>query len=278
MTSAKLPSDKEAAQPAGKAAFASAQDARQAIRNGEWLSHTSGLAPGYAQGNIVILPQDLAADFLRFCQRNPKPCPLLAVSEPGDPLLPTLGHDVDIRSDVPRYRVWENGKLVSEVTDITKLWRSDLVTFVLGCSFSFEHALIEAGIDLRHVREGKNVAMYRTNIQTTPAGPFHGPLVVSMRPMSPANAIRAVQVTARVPAVHGAPVHIGLPEMIGISDLGKPDFGDAVDILPGELPVFWACGVTPQAVLMEAAPVFCITHAPGYMLITDLLNNDLAFA
>lgn len=278
MTSAKLPSDKEAAQPAGKAAFASAQDARQAIRNGEWLSHTSGLAPGYAQGNIVILPQDLAADFLRFCQRNPKPCPLLAVSEPGDPLLPTLGHDVDIRSDVPRYRVWENGKLVSEVTDITKLWRSDLVTFVLGCSFSFEHALIEAGIDLRHVREGKNVAMYRTNIQTTPAGPFHGPLVVSMRPMSPANAIRAVQVTARVPAVHGAPVHIGLPEMIGISDLGKPDFGDAVDILPGELPVFWACGVTPQAVLMEAAPAFCITHAPGYMLITDLLNKDLAFA
>lgn len=278
MTSAKLPSDKEAAQPAGKAAFASAQDARQAIRNGEWLSHTSGLAPGYAQGNIVILPQDLAADFLRFCQRNPKPCPLLAVSEPGDPLLPTLGHDVDIRSDVPRYRVWENGKLLSEGTDITKLWRSDLVTFVLGCSFSFEHALIEAGIDLRHVREGKNVAMYRTNIQTTPAGPFHGPLVVSMRPMSPANAIRAVQVTARVPAVHGAPVHLGLPEMIGISDLGKPDFGDAVDILPGELPVFWACGVTPQAVLMEAAPAFCITHAPGYMLITDLLNNDLAFA
>ena len=278
MTSAKLPTDKVAAQAAGKAAFASAQDARQAIRNGEWLSHTSGLAPGYAQGNIVILPQDLAADFLRFCQRNPKPCPLLAVSEPGDPLLPTLGHDVDIRSDVPRYRVWENGKLLSEVTDITKLWRSDLVTFVLGCSFSFEHALIEAGIDLRHVREGKNVAMYRTNIQTTPAGPFHGPLVVSMRPMSPANAIRAVQVTARVPAVHGAPVHIGLPEMIGITNLGKPDFGDAVEILPGELPVFWACGVTPQAVLMEAAPAFCITHAPGYMLITDLLNNDLAFA
>lgn len=278
MNRAKAPSDKEAASPAGQAAFASAGDARLAIRNGEWLSHTSGLAPGHAQGNIVILPQALAADFLRFCQRNPKPCPVLAVSEPGDPLLPTLGHDVDIRSDVPRFRVWEDGKLVSEVTDITKLWRSDLVTFVLGCSFSFEHALIEAGIDLRHVREGKNVAMYRTNIQTTPAGPFHGPLVVSMRPMSPANAIRAVQVTARVPAVHGAPVHIGLPEMIGISDLGKPDFGDAVAILPGELPVFWACGVTPQAVLMEAAPAFCITHAPGYMLITDLLNNDLAFA
>jgi uncharacterized protein YcsI (UPF0317 family) len=249
-----------------------------AIRRGTWTRHTSGLAPGYAQGNLVILPQDLAGDFVRFCQRNPKPCPLLAVSEPGDPLLPTLGKDVDIRSDVPLYRVWKQGALVGEPNDITDLWRSDLVTFVLGCSFSFEHALIEAGIKLRHVQEGKNVAMYRTSIETVPAGPFHGPMVVSMRPMSPADAIRAVQITARVPAVHGAPVHVGLPELIGISDLGKPDFGDAVDILPGELPVFWACGVTPQAVVMAAAPEFCITHAPGYMLITDLLNIDLALA
>ena len=266
------------APPPAKTSFATASEARQAIRAGHWQAHTSGLAPGYAQGNIVILPQDLAADFLRFCQRNPKPCPVLAVSEPGDPLLPTLGSDVDIRCDVPRYRVWKDGKLADEVSDISQLWRPDLVTFVLGCSFSFEHALIEAGINLRHVQQGKNVAMYKTNIQTTPAGPFHGPLVVSMRPMSPANAIRAVQVTARVPAVHGAPVHLGLPEMIGIADLSQPDFGDPVDILPGELPVFWACGVTPQAVVMEAAPAFCITHAPGYMLITDLLNNDLAFA
>jgi uncharacterized protein YcsI (UPF0317 family) len=258
--------------------FASASEARLAIRRGDWLRHTSGLAPGYAQGNIVILPQDLAADFMRFCLRNPKPCPLLAVSEPGDPLLPTLGHDVDIRSDVPLYRVWQQGRLVDEPADITALWRSDLVTFVLGCSFSFEQALIEAGVKLRHVQQGKNVAMFKTNIQTTPAGPFHGPMVVSMRPMSPADAIRAVQVTARVPAVHGAPVHLGLPELIGISDLGKPDFGDAVDVLPGELPVFWACGVTPQAVVMAVAPEFCITHAPGYMLITDLLNSDLALA
>ena len=258
--------------------FASAYEARQAIRRGEWVRHTSGLAPRNAQGNLVILPENLATDFLRFCQRNPKPCPLLAVSEPGDPFLPTLGRDVDIRSDVPLYRVWRNGKMVEDVTDIASLWRSDLVSFLLGCSFSFEHALIDAGIPLRHVAQGRNVAMYRTSIQTVPAGPFHGPMVVSMRPMTAADAIRAVQITARVPAVHGAPVHLGDPALIGIADIGKPDFGDPVDILPGELPVFWACGVTPQAVVMAAAPEFCITHAPGYMLITDLLNSDLALA
>ena len=193
-------------------------------------------------------------------------------------MLPTLGKDVDIRSDVPQYRVWKNGKLVEEPGDITHLWRPDLVSFVLGCSFSFEHALIEAGIELRHVTQSKNVAMYKTNIQTIPAGPFHGPMVVSMRPMTAANAIRAVQISARVPAVHGAPVHLGDPSLIGIADINTPDFGDAVEILPGELPVFWACGVTPQAVVMEMAPEFCITHAPGCMLITDLLNTDLATA
>lgn len=258
--------------------FGSAFEARQAIRRGDWSQHTSGLAPRNAQGNLAILPAALASDFLRFCQRNPKPCPLLAVSEPGDPMLPTLGKDVDIRTDVPKYRLWKNGKLIDELTDITSLWRDDLVSFVLGCSFSFEHALIDAGIELRHVTQGRNVAMYKTNIQTVPAGPFHGPMVVSMRPMTAANAIRAVQITARVPAVHGAPVHLGDPSLIGIADIGKPDFGDAVDILPGELPVFWACGVTPQAVVMEVAPEFCITHAPGCMLITDLLNSDLATA
>lgn len=259
-------------------AFVSAFEARQAIRRGDWVKHTSGLASRNAQGNIVILPESLAMDFLRFCQRNPKPCPLLAVSEPGDPLLPSLGKDVDIRSDVPLYRVWKQGVLVDEPSDITALWRSDLVTFVLGCSFSFEHALIEAGIELRHVTQGKNVAMYTTNIQTVPAGTFHGPMVVSMRPMTAANAIRAVQISARVPAVHGAPIHLGDPSLIGIRDINQPDFGDAVEILPGELPVFWACGVTPQSVVMAAAPEFCITHAPGCMLITDLLNSDLALA
>jgi uncharacterized protein YcsI (UPF0317 family) len=262
----------------GVKSFSSALLARQAIRRGEWARHTSGLAPRNAQANLAILPEKLASDFLRFCQRNPKPCPLLAVSEPGDPFLPTLGEDVDIRSDVPLYRVWRDGKLVEEVTDITPFWRDDLVSFLLGCSFSFEHALIDAGIELRHVTQGKNVAMYRTNIETVPAGPFHGPMVVSMRPMTAANAIRAVQLTARVPRVHGAPVHLGDPSQIGIADINKPDFGEAVDILPGELPVFWACGVTPQSVVMSMSPEFCITHAPGYMLITDLLNSDLALS
>ncbi len=263
---------------ADRPSFTSAREARQAIRAGRWRRHTSGLAPAHVQGNVVILPAAQASDFLRFCQRNPKPCPLLAVSEPGDPMLPTLGADVDIRSDVPLYRVWRDGELVGEPTDIGALWQGDLVSFVLGCSFSFEHALIEAGIELRHVRQGRNVAMYRTNIQTTPAGSFRGPLVVSMRPMKAADAIRAVQITARVPAVHGAPVHLGDPALIGIADIEHPDFGDPVDIEAGELPVFWACGVTPQAVVMAAKPTFCITHAPGYMLVTDRLNRDLPFA
>jgi uncharacterized protein YcsI (UPF0317 family) len=252
-------------------------EARQAIRSGRWSGHTSGAAPHFVQGNVVILPEALANDFLRFCQRNPKPCPLLAVSEPGDPRLPRLGADLDIRTDVPHYRVWRKGELVDEVTDIGALWRGDFVTFVIGCSFSFEQPLIDAGIPLRHIAQGRNVAMYRTNIQTVPAGPFHGPMVVSMRPMTPANAIRAVQVTARVPAVHGAPVHLGDPALIGIADLETPDFGDAVDILPGEMPVYWACGVTPQAVVMEAKPEICITHAPGAMLVTDMLDSELAF-
>lgn len=258
--------------------FASAYDARQAIRAGRWRRHTSGLTPACVQGNVAILPADLASDFMRFCQLNPKPCPLLAVGEPGQPLLPTLGRDVDIRSDVPRYRVYRDGVLADEVDHLHDLWRDDLVAFVLGCSFSFEHGLLDAGIELRHVREGKNVAMFRTDIPTVPAGPFHGPMVVSMRPMKAEAAIRAVQITARVPRVHGAPVHIGDPALIGIADIGRPDFGDAVRIADDELPVFWACGVTPQAVVMAARPSLCITHAPGHMLITDLLNRDLPFA
>lgn len=249
---------------------------RSVIRQGLWSSHTSGLAGDHVQGNIVILPDVLAADFLRFCQRNPKPCPVLAVSEPGQVSLPSLGVDIDIRSDVPLYRVWRHGELTDEVTDITALWRPDLVTFVLGCSFSFEHALQQAGIRLRHVDEGRNVAMYRTSIDTVPAGPFSGAMVVSMRPMRAADVIRAVQVTSRFPGVHGAPVHIGDPAQIGIQDLGRPDYGDAVSLAPGEIPVFWACGVTPQAAILSAQPAFCITHAPGAMLVTSLLNQQLA--
>ncbi len=254
----------------------SAQHVRTQIRKGAWHSHTSGLASDHVQGNVVILPEVLATDFLRYCQRNPKPCPLLAVSEPGQPMLPSLGSDINICSDLPRYRVWHHGEVVDEPTDISTIWRNDLVSFVLGCSFSFEQALLEAGLPLRHIEQGKNVAMYRTNIQTQPAGLFSGPMVVSMRPMKAAAAIRAVQVTSRFPNVHGAPVHLGDPTLIGITRLDAPDYGDAVEVMDDEIPVFWACGVTPQAALVQARPAFCITHAPGAMLITDLLNNQLA--
>ncbi|NGM90903.1 putative hydro-lyase, partial [Parapusillimonas sp. SGNA-6] len=197
------------------------------------------------------------------------------VSEPGDPMLPCLGAELDIRTDVPAYRVWRSGELVEQPTDIRTLWRDDLVSFVIGCSFSFEHALLADGIRLRHVDEGRNVAMYRTNIQTARAGAFHGPMVVTMRPLGAADAIRAVQISSRMPEVHGAPVHLGDPAAIGIADLARPDYGDAVEIRAGEIPVFWACGVTPQAAVAQARPAFCITHAPGAMLVTDLLNRQL---
>ena len=249
---------------------------RLRIRAGKLTGPTAGLAPGNVQANLVILPRDLAHDFLRFAQANPKPCPVLAVGEVGCPHLPSLAHDLDLRTDLPRYRVWRKGELTGEPTDIAALWRDDLVGFAIGCSFSFEQALIEDGIDVRHITCGVNVPMYRTNIQTVAAGAFHGPLVVSMRPLAPTAAIRAIQITSRFPSVHGAPVHIGLPEAIGIADIGKPDYGDAVPIRPGELSVFWACGVTPQAVIAEIKPDFCITHAPGAMLITDLRNCNLA--
>jgi uncharacterized protein YcsI (UPF0317 family) len=260
--------------PAGPASDVDA--IRQRIRTGVFSGHTSGLAPRYVQGNVVILPSAAANDFLLFCQRNPRPCPLLAVSEPGEPALPTLGAAIDIRTDVPRYRVWREGALVDEPSHIGGYWRDDLVTFVIGCSFSFEQALLDAGLPLRHVALGLNVAMYRTSVATQPAGRFHGPLVVSMRPFTPANAIRAVQITSRFPAVHGAPVHLGKPELLGIKDLARPDYGDAVMLAGDELPVFWACGVTPQAVVAAARPAFCITHAPGCMLLTDRLNHELA--
>jgi uncharacterized protein YcsI (UPF0317 family) len=191
-------------------------------------------------------------------------------------MLPKLGADIDIRTDVPRYRVWRRGELVDEPTDLRALWRDDLVTFVIGCSFSFEQALLDSGLSLRHVDQNRNVAMYRTNIATEAAGPFHGPMVVSMRPLKAKAAIRAIQITSRFPDVHGAPVHLGDPSLIGIADLAKPDYGDAIDVMPDELPVFWACGVTPQAAIAQAKPEFCITHAPGAMLITDLLNHQLA--
>ncbi len=251
-------------------------EARLAIRSGAWTGPTSGLAPGYVQGNLAILPSALASDFLRFCQLNPKPCPLLAAGSPGDPRLPSLGEDLDIRTDLCRYKVFHNGELVDEPTDLKKHWRNDLVIFALGCSFSFEDALIQDGIELRHITCGSTVPMYRTSIPTMAAGPFHGPLVVSMRPLKPADAIRAVQITTRFPAVHGAPVHLGMPEQIGIKDIMKPDWGDPPEMKSGEMPVFWACGVTPQSVVATVKPEFCITHYPGTMLVTDRKNSEFA--
>jgi uncharacterized protein YcsI (UPF0317 family) len=249
---------------------------RLRIRSGAFTGPTAGMAAGNVQANLVILPKDLAHDFLRFAQANPKPCPVLAVSEAGDPRFPTLGANLDIRTDLPRYRVWRDGELIAEPTDVRDVWRDDLVSFAIGCSFSFEEALVDDGIEVRHIACGTNVPMYRTNIPCVPAGVFHGPLVVSMRPLKPADAIRAVQITSRFPSVHGAPVHLGMPGMIGITDVNKPDYGDAVPIAADEMPVFWACGVTPQAVIAQAKPSFCITHAPGCMLITDLRNTSLS--
>jgi len=228
------------------------------------------------QGNVCILPREYAEDFRAFCEANPKPCPLLAMSAPGDPRLPELGEDLDIRTDVPRYRIFTNGKQEGDVTDLRDLWREDLVTFVLGCSFSFEEALMAAGLRLRYVDQGTNVPMYRTSVDTVPAGRFRGKLVVSMRPFKPADAIRAIEITSRYPRVHGSPIHVGFPEMIGIENLDQPWAGDATEVRADELPLFWACGITPQSVVLEAKPSLCITHSPGHMLVTDLTNASLA--
>jgi uncharacterized protein YcsI (UPF0317 family) len=252
------------------------QALRARIRSGEHRGNTSGLAPGFVQCNIVILPAQWANDFLRFCQLNPKPCPLIAAANsPGDYNLPLLG-PVDIRTDVPAYRVFNQGELLQECNDITHLWRDDLVTFALGCSFSFEEALLADGLDVRNISTGVNVPMYRTSIDCVPAGAFSGKMVVSMRPFLAADAIRAVQICTRFPSVHGAPVHLGDPGLIGIADLSRPDYGDPVPIGTNELPVFWACGVTPQVALEAAKPPFAITHSPGCMLVTDLRNSQLA--
>ncbi len=249
------------------------QALRRMIRTGRYRGHTSGLAKGYAQANIVVLPQDWASDFLQFCALNQKACPMLDVTDPGDPAFRNLGAAIDVRSDIPMYRVYRHGELAAEIEDIATLWRGDFVAFALGCSFSFEQALLEAQIPLRHVALGRNVAMYRTSIDNKPAGRLSGKLVVSMRPLTPADTIRAVEITARFPAAHGAPVHFGDPALIGIRAIDAPDYGEAVPIDAGEVPVFWACGVTSQAVIAEARPEICITHAPGCMLVTDVRHG-----
>ncbi|MEZ8142874.1 hypothetical protein A1OQ_17485 [Enterovibrio norvegicus FF-162] len=259
-----------------EAALTQARELRQLARVGKFKGPTSGFAPGLAQGNVVILPKSWADDFLLFCQQNPIACPLLAVSAPGKPILDALGEDIDIRTDVPEYRVFRHGELSEETSDITDLWRTDLVTFVLGCSFSFEDSLMRAGLSLRNIDCNANVSMYRTNIATNPSQYFSGDMVVSMRPFKPADAIRAVQITTRYPKSHGAPIHLGYPEMIGIKDLSKPDFGDPVPINDDEIPVFWACGVTPQLAIANACPPIAITHSPGKMLVTDVSNDQLS--
>ena len=252
------------------------REVREQIRSGQWRGVTSGVAPGYVQANLAVLPQELAFDFLLFCQRNPKPCPLLEVVEAGrtSPDLTSTG--ADIRTDLPGYRVYRNGEFTDEVESLEAWWRDDLVSFLLGCSFSFEAALTDAGLPLRHQEMDCNVPMYITNIPTTPAGVFSGPMVVSMRPIPQLQIVRAVQVTSRFPATHGAPVHIGDPAAIGIKHLDRPDFGDAVEVRAGEEPLFWACGVTPQAVAMNCKPSLMLTHAPGRMFITDQRDADYA--
>ena len=249
---------------------------RLQVREGGFRAPTTGQCGPYAQANLVILPQRYADDFLRFCLFNPQACPLLGVGEPGQWAVPALGQDLDIRTDVPGYYVYRDGQRAEELTSLEAIWQPDFVTFALGCSFSFEQMLLQEGIPLRHIQEQKNVAMYRTNVKNRPAGPFAGERVVSMRPMKAADAIRAIQITSRFPGIHGAPVHFGDPALIGIRDLQQPDYGDAVTILPGEVPVFWACGVTPQSALAAARLPLAITHKPGYMLVTDILNTTLA--
>ncbi|MBW4605524.1 MAG: putative hydro-lyase [Calothrix sp. FI2-JRJ7] len=246
------------------------QEVRKLCRTGKLTAPTPGLANGYTQANLVILPASVAFDFLLFCHRNPKPCPLLDVTEVGNPEARYVAPISDLRTDLPRYRVWHHGEMVEEVTDVKHLWRDDFVGFLIGCSFSFEAAMLNANIPVRHIEEGKNVPMYKTNIACERAGIFSGNLVVSMRPLSPADAIKSVQITSRFPLSHGAPIHWGDAAKIGINDIDKPDFGDAVTIYDSEAPVFWACGVTPQVALLQAKPEIAITHAPGHMFITDI--------
>lgn len=250
---------------------------RSLIRKGKITGPTAGMCAGYAQANLVILPQALAYDFLLFAQRNPKSCPLLEVTDIGKRTLNYLAKETDITSDFPKYRVYENGTLTGEYENVSKFFKDDFVGFLIGCSFSFESELMDAGIGIRHIEEHCNVPMYKTNIPCEPAGIFHGIMVVSMRPIPYEQVVKAIMVTGAMPKVHGAPIHIGEPHKIGIRDINQPDYGDAVIIKEGEVPVFWPCGVTPQPIIESVKPEFVITHAPGHMLITDIKNSDLKY-
>jgi uncharacterized protein YcsI (UPF0317 family) len=248
-------------------------DVRAAIRAGEYTGHTAGLAKGKLQCNLAIIPERYALDFMRFCQRNPKPCPIVGVSDTGNPMLPTLGKDIDIRTDVPKYRVFRDGTLTDEVTDISDIWAEDLVTVALGCSFTFENALMRNGIPVRHVELGRNVPMFSSNIELVPAGPFAGKMVITMRPIKAERVEDARAISGRYPQAHGAPIATGDPASVGVADLSAPDWGEPVEIHDGEVPVYWACGVTPQNVLLEAKLPLCITHSPGHMLLSDVAED-----
>src|SRR5215470_4192072 len=252
------------------------REIRRDIRNGKLAGITAGLGQYFVQANLAVLPKEQAYDFLLFCQRNPRPRPLIEVTDAGSPEPVGVAPGADLRTDIPRYRIYKDGVLADEVTDATPYWRDDLVAFLLGCSFTFEWALLDAGIRLWHVEQGKNVAMWRTSTACRPAGVFHGPMVVSMRPIAAPQLAKAVTASARFPGAHGAPIHIGDPAAIGIADITRPDYGDAQVFEPGDVPVFWACGVTPQAAALASKPPFMITHSPGHMFITDLPNSALA--
>ena len=257
------------------ATIADPAELRRRCRAGRFDGLTAGQAPGRVQANLMVVPRAQAYDMAVFCQRNPKPCPLLDITDPGDPEPRAIAPGADVRSDLPRYRVFRHGEMVDEPTDVTELWRDDLVAFLIGCSFTFEDALIGAGLPLRHIEEGVNVPMYRTGRACAAAGGFAGPMVVSMRPMTPAQAEAAIAVTRPYQRVHGAPVHVGDPALLGIADLDRPDYGDRVTVRPGETPVFWACGVTPQAAVLNARPEIAISHAPGHMFVSDLASETL---
>ncbi len=250
-------------------------EARMKIRNGEITTQTSGMCNGYAQANLCILPKKYAYDFLLFASRNPTSCPILEVLDEGSRYTRYMADHADIATDIPKYRIYQNGVLTEEVTDISAYWQDDFVSFLIGCSFSFEGELLDAEVPIRHIEQGRNVPMFLTNIPCEPAGIFHGNMVVSMRPIPYGQVVRAVTATAAMPKVHGAPVHIGDPALIGIADITKPDFGDSVEIHEGDVPVFWPCGVTPQAAIMAAKPELAITHAPGHMFLTDIRNSVL---
>lgn len=249
------------------------KEVREVIRRGHYRGHTSGLAEGHLQCNLTILPSEYKDDFWEFCLSNPKPCPLASVSELGVARLPDLGMEIDVCTDVPQYFVYRDGVLCEQVSNLSTLWHDDLTVFAIGCSFTFEHALLKAGISIKHIEQNITVPMFRTSIETVAKGPFHGGMVVSMRPIKNTDVDQVMKICEHYPLSHGTPIHVGNPGEIGIDDIQKPDWGNAVPISPNEVPVFWGCGVTPQAAIIRAKIPFCITHAPGSMLICDVAET-----